>query len=88
MVTTVLASEVTRIEIAKKGAIVAVIHIAIDHCVLIVGSAQRNSLKKTRYRYGIGEFVDWRRSEPRLSFNKTVVARYRMHPESRHLALA
>jgi site-specific recombinase XerD len=30
--------------------------------------------------------VDWYCSEPRLSFSKTVVVRYRMHLESRHLA--
>src|SRR5271154_6488656 len=38
------------------------------------------------YRHAIDEFVDWCCSEPRLSFNKTVVVRYRMHLESRHLA--
>jgi hypothetical protein len=31
-------------------------------------------------------FVDWYCSEPRLSLSKTVVVRYRMHLESRHLA--
>ena len=38
------------------------------------------------YRHAIDEFVDWYCSEPRLSLNKTVVVRYRMHLESRHLA--
>src|SRR3977135_1664628 len=38
------------------------------------------------YRHAIDEFVDWYCSEPRLSFNKTVVVRYRMHLESRKLA--
>ena len=38
------------------------------------------------YRHAIDEFVDWYCSEPRLSFNKTVMVRYRMHLESRHLA--
>jgi hypothetical protein len=38
------------------------------------------------YRHAIDEFVDWYCSEPRLSFSKTVVVRYRMHLESRHLA--
>src|SRR5215470_5029889 len=38
------------------------------------------------YRQAIDEFVDWYCSEPRLSFSKTVVVRYRMHLESRHLA--
>src|ERR1700691_1551271 len=38
------------------------------------------------YRHAIDEFVDWYCSEPRLSFSKTVVTRYRMHLESRRLA--
>ena len=38
------------------------------------------------YRHAIDEFVDWYCSEPRLSFNKTLVLRYRMHLESRQLA--
>src|ERR1700733_7281664 len=38
------------------------------------------------YRHAIDEFVDWYCLEPRLSFSKTVVLRYRMHLESRHLA--
>lgn len=42
--------------------------------------AQRGS------RHAIDEFVDWYCSEPRLSFNRTVVLRYRMHLESRNLA--
>src|SRR5271154_6298472 len=38
------------------------------------------------YRHAIDEFVDWYCSEPRLSFSKTAVVRYRMHLESRNLA--
>src|SRR5947209_17534704 len=38
------------------------------------------------YRHAIDEFVDWYCSEPRLSFSKTVVLRYRIHLESRDLA--
>jgi site-specific recombinase XerD len=38
------------------------------------------------YRHATDESVDWYCSEPRLSFSKTVVVRYRMHLESRHLA--
>jgi hypothetical protein len=38
------------------------------------------------YRHAIDEFVEWYCSEPRLSFSGTVVVRYRMHLESRHLA--
>jgi hypothetical protein len=38
------------------------------------------------YRHAINEFIEWYCSEPRLSFNRTVVLRYRMHLESRKLA--
>ena len=38
------------------------------------------------YRHAIDEFVEWYCSEPRLSFNRAVVLRYRIHLESRKLA--
>src|SRR5246127_5951438 len=38
------------------------------------------------YRHAIDEFVEWYCSEPRLSFSRTVVLRYRIHLESRKLA--
>src|SRR3974390_2527252 len=38
------------------------------------------------YRLSIDEFFPWSCPEPRLSFNKTVVTRYRIHLESRQLA--
>jgi site-specific recombinase XerD len=38
------------------------------------------------YRHAIDELIDWYCSEPRLSFNRTVVLRYRIHLESRNLA--
>ena len=38
------------------------------------------------YRHAIDEFVDWYCSEPRLTFNRIVVLRYRSHLESRQLA--
>ena len=38
------------------------------------------------YQHSITEFINWYCSEPRLSFNKTVVTRYRIHLESRSLA--
>ena len=34
----------------------------------------------------IDEFIEWYCSEPRLSFNKAVVTRYRIYLESRQLA--
>jgi hypothetical protein len=46
---------------------------------LTSGDAQRG------YRHAIDEFVDWYCSEPRLSFNRTVVLRYRIHLEGRRL---
>src|SRR5258706_13248070 len=56
----------------------------------IAKSAVINSLScpdaQRGYRHAIDEFVDWYCSEPRLSFSKTVVVRYRMHLESRRLA--
>ena len=33
-------------------------------------------------QHSIKEFISWYCSEPRLSFNKTVVTRYRIHLES------
>jgi site-specific recombinase XerD len=38
------------------------------------------------YSHAIDEFVEWYCSEPRLSFSKTVVVRYRMNLETRNLA--
>jgi integrase len=38
------------------------------------------------YAHAIDEFVDWHCSEPRLALNRTVVLRYRIHLEERHLA--
>jgi hypothetical protein len=38
------------------------------------------------YQHSIDEFIIWYCSEPRLSFNKAVVTRYRIHLESRQLA--
>ena len=53
-------------------------------------SAVLNSLTSSDaqrgYRHAIDEFVEWYCLEPRLSFSRTVVLRYRIHLESRHLA--
>ena len=55
-------------------------------------SAVLNSLSsidaQRGYRHAIEEFIEWYCSEPRLSFSKTVVLRYRIHLESRHLSPA
>src|SRR5450755_3883651 len=56
----------------------------------VAKSAVLNSLScpdaQRGYRHAIEEFIEWYCSEPRLSFSRTVVLRYRMHLESRHLA--
>src|SRR5262245_105912 len=53
-------------------------------------SAVHNSLPSKEsqrgYRHAIDEFIGWYCSEPRLSLNKAVVTRYRIHLESRQLA--
>jgi hypothetical protein len=53
-------------------------------------SAVLNSLTsadaKRGYRQAMDEFIEWYCSEPRLSFNKTVILRHRVHLESRQLA--
>ena len=46
----------------------------------------RSPESQRSYRHAIDEFVLWYCSEPRLSFNKTVVTRYRIHLEERQLA--
>jgi hypothetical protein len=38
------------------------------------------------YGHAIDEFITWYSSEPRLSFSRAVVLRYRIHLEQRHLA--
>jgi hypothetical protein len=51
----------------------------------VIGSLRSHESQRG-YRHAINEFIDWYCSEPRLSFDRTVVLRYRMHLESRNLA--
>src|SRR5262247_2281470 len=53
--------------------------------VAVIGSL-RSPESQRGYRHAINEFIDWYCSEPRLSFNRTVVLRYRIHLESRSLS--
>ena len=46
----------------------------------------RSPESQRSYRHSIDHFVGWYCSEPRLSFNKTVVTRYRIHLEDQLLA--
>jgi site-specific recombinase XerD len=51
----------------------------------VIGSL-RSPESQRGYRHAIDEFIEWYCSEPRLSFNRTDVLRYRIHLESRNLA--
>jgi site-specific recombinase XerD len=46
----------------------------------------RSPESQRSYQHSINEFVAWYCSAPRLSFNKTVVTRYRIYLEDRQLA--
>ena len=46
----------------------------------------RSTESQRSYRHSINEFVAWYCSEPRLSFSKTVVTRFRIYLEDRQLA--
>lgn len=58
----------------------------LDHSRSAVLDSLRSPESKRGYRHAINEFIEWYCSEPRLSFNKTVVTRYRLHLENRQLA--
>jgi hypothetical protein len=58
----------------------------LDHSKAAVLNSLRSPESQRGYRHSIDEFIGWSCSEPRLSFSKTVVTRYRIHLESRLLA--
>ena len=58
----------------------------LDQAKAAVLLSLRSPESQRGYRHAIDEFVSWYCSEPRLSFNKTVVTRYRGFLEDRHLA--
>ena len=58
----------------------------LDHSKSAVLDSLRSLESKRGYRHAIDEFIQWHCSEPRLSFNKTVVTRYRIFLENRRLA--
>src|SRR5580658_6478161 len=58
----------------------------LDQAKAAVISSLPSKESQRGYRHAIDEFINWYCSEPRLSFNKTVVTRYRTHLESRQLA--
>jgi site-specific recombinase XerD len=58
----------------------------LEHAKVAEIASLRSFESQRSYRHSIDEFVAWYCSAPRLSFNKTVVIRYRLHLEDRHLA--
>jgi hypothetical protein len=58
----------------------------LDQAKAAVLSSLRSPETPRGYKHSINEFIAWYCSEPRLSFNKAVVTRYRIHLESHQLA--
>ena len=58
----------------------------LDQSKAAVLRSLRSPESQRGYRHAIDEFIEWYCLEPRLSFNRTVVMRYRNHLESRSLA--
>jgi hypothetical protein len=58
----------------------------LEHVKSAVLFSLRSPESQRSYRRSIGDFACWYCSEPRLSFNKRVVTRYRIHLEDRRLA--
>src|SRR5258708_3763986 len=58
----------------------------LEHAKSAVLVSLRSPESQRSYRRSIDDFVSWYCSEPRLSFNKTVVTRYRIHLEDQLLA--
>ena len=58
----------------------------LDQAKTAVLNSLRSPESQRGYKHAIDEFIAWYCSEPRLSFNKAVVTRYRIHLESRQLA--
>ena len=50
----------------------------LDHSKAAVLESLRSPESKRGYRHAIDEFIQWYCSEPRLSFNKIVVTRFRI----------
>jgi len=58
----------------------------VDHSKAAVLESLRSPESKRGYQHAIDEFIQWYCSEPRLSFNKFVVNRFRIALENRGLA--
>jgi site-specific recombinase XerD len=60
----------------------------LDHTKLAVLNTLGSPESQRSYRFAIDDFITWYCSEPRMAFNKTVVLRYRIQLEAKHLAPA
>jgi len=58
----------------------------LDHSKTAVLESPRSPESQRGYRHAIDEFIQWYCSEPRLSFSKVVVTRFRIALENRGLA--
>jgi site-specific recombinase XerD len=58
----------------------------LDHSKTAVLNTLGSPESQRSYRFAIDDFISWYCSEPRLAFNKTVVLRYRLQLEARHLS--
>jgi site-specific recombinase XerD len=57
-----------------------------DHAKTVVLNTLLSLDSQRAYRFAMHDFIAWSCSERRLAFNKTVVLRYKLQLESRHLA--
>jgi site-specific recombinase XerD len=60
----------------------------LDHTKLAVLNTLGSPQSQRAYGVAIDDFIGWYCSEPRIAFNKTVVLRYRIQLEAKHLAPA
>jgi site-specific recombinase XerD len=60
----------------------------LDHTKMAVLNTLGSPESQRSYRFAIDDFITWYCSEPRIAFNKTVVLRYRIQLEAKHLAPA
>src|SRR5580700_7805615 len=58
----------------------------LDHAKTAVLNSLGSPESERSYGFAIDDFIAWNCSEPRLAFNKTVVPRYRLQLEARHLS--
>ena len=56
------------------------------HAKLSVLNTMRSPESERAYRFAIDDFISWYCSQSRIAFNKTVVLRYRIQLEAKHLA--